>query len=124
MKRMIAYLAVLVMLLSACSGEPKPDDRYSENTVTAMKAAIETLDDFLSYNLTAEEASEKLDRIANTMDQSDLNARIAETSISTASTLVGICGRYADWGDSDKASEAMKDVKESRDSLYNSLYGK
>ena len=124
MKRMIAYLAVLVMLLSACSGEPTPNKYYSEGTVAAMQAAIETLDDFLSYKLTAEEAREKLDRIADTMDTSDTFSSSASTLIFCASLDVSRCGRYSDFGANSEAADAMADVRESRDKLYDTLYSK
>lgn len=116
MKRVVIFLLVAVMVFGMVGcGEPKPNDKYSEETVAAMEAAIETLDSFLSYDLDADEAEEKLERIYKSIDTSDTYGKVASTYVHSAKVSVGIYGRQDN-------SENWQDVKDSRDKLYDKLY--
>lgn len=117
MKKAVIVLLVVVMLFAMFGcGSKKPNDKYSEETVVAIEAAIEALDSFLGYDISANEARDKLERIEESLDTSDLATSIVSTSISTAGTRLGIYDRNSN-------SENFKAVQNSRDTLYDYLYG-
>ena len=86
MKRVIALLAVLVVLFSACSSEPEQvaTDELKESTVIALEAAIDTLDKFLSFEMRGEDAEEKLKTIYDAMDVSYTLGYVARTYVQIA----------------------------------------
>ena len=122
MKKVIAILlSIFLVVLSACSNEPKPSDRYSENTVNGVVKAIEIIDEFLEYEISAKEASEKLKDIADRID-SDVFVgdtfydSLMSTSVLNISVLIGL----SDIGSS--SAEDIEQIKQLRDDLYNDLY--
>ena len=132
MKKFFVVVLALALTFSLVGcGEPKVNKDLSENAVAALEAAIETLDSFLDYDITAEAAEEKLERIKNSLSGSEeFYDKQAQLLISAASTAVF---NYGVREDSNERMEAiggpthandMSSVRDKRDSLYDLLYRK
>lgn len=128
------FVVVLALALTVClvgCGEPKVNKDLSENAVAALEAAIETLDSFLDYDITAEAAEEKLERIKNSLSGSEeFYDKQAQLLISAASTSV------FNYGVRERSNERMEaiggpthandmgSVRDNRNSMYDLLYRK
>lgn len=132
MKKFFVVVLTLALTLSLFGcGEPKVNKDLSENAVAALESAIETLDAFLDYDITAEVAEEKLERIKNSLAGSEeFYDEMAYFSMTAAHLAVSNYGvrersneRMESIGGPTNAND-MGSVRDSRDSLYNLLYRK
>lgn len=123
-KRVFVFLAVIALLLTACSKKPEYNRFYakSEKAVAAMEDAIKTLDYCIDGEITEQECVDQLEIIANRLDGSDdlaeksasLSISINATGISTAILKVRIgTGTIVDLKSS---------IQDARDDIYDALY--
>ena len=132
MKKFIVIILALALMLSLVGcGEPKVNKNLSENAVAALEAAIETVDAFLKYDLSAEEAEKKLERIENSLSSSEefydemayFSVTAAHLSVFNYGVRERSNGRMEAIGGPTNAND-MSSVRDSRDSMYDLLYGK
>ena len=117
MKRAVCLVLALAMFFTVGCGatqakEPVPKSIYSDQAVSGMKKAIETLDAVLAFDMSPEDAEEKLDMIADALSKS------SDTMDNVAGLAISNAAFYLD----DLFYDAEK-IKERRDGLYDSLYG-
>ena len=122
MKRVVLFFlaAVLAITLVGC-GDPKPDDKFSADAVAALEAAIETLDEFLAYDMSAEDAAERLEKIGNSLGDEDFYDNNTRLRISAVETMIVTYGIRENLGSN---AGGLSKIREQRDDLYDYLYGK
>lgn len=121
MKRALSVVLALLTVFGLCGcseKEPVPDPIYSDTAISGMKQAIKIIDDYLAFEISADEAAEKLERIERVLGRSDeLMDNIVGSSISNARNWISLSDL------SISGSEEFDNVRQSRDDIYNNLYG-
>ena len=129
MKRVVLLFLALLMVASLVGcGTPKPNEKFSADTVAALEAAIETFDAVLAYDMSMEDAEEKLERIYTTMDDSETYGSVVSSRIASATVRLSIISLYVEYsavsGSSSRYDSGdMEVIREQRDGLYALLYG-
>ena len=126
MKKALVWLFVLVLLFSfvGCNKAPKYSLVYgsSEDAISILKDAIETLDMCIDGKITEEECVNDLEVISERkVDPDDFFADLATLSVSGAAISIGNDLLGIKIGSKTNA-ELAREVKKQRDELYDDLY--
>lgn len=126
MKKTLVWLFVLVLLFSfvGCNKAPKYSLGYgsSEEAISILKDAIETLDMCIEGKITEEECLRDLEIISERkVDPDDFFADLATLSVSSVAGSIRnvILGIRLE---SKTNAELAREVKKQRDELYDNLY--
>lgn len=126
MKKTLVWLFVLVLLFSfvGCNKAPKYSLGYgsSEEAISILKDAIETLDMCIEGKITEEECLSDLEIISERkVDPDDFFADLATLSVSSVAGSIRnvILGIRLE---SKTNAELAREVKKQRDELYDNLY--
>lgn len=126
MKKTLVWLFVLVLLFSfvGCNKAPKYSLGYgsSEEAISILKDAIETLDMCIEGKITEEECLSDLEIIRERkVDPDDFFADLATLSVASAAGSIRnvILGIRLE---SKTNAELAREVKKQRDKLYDDLY--
>lgn len=123
-KRVFVFLAVVALLLPACSKSPEYNRFYakSEKAVSAMEDAIETLDYCIDGEITEQECVDQLEIIAKRIDGSDdLAEKSASLSISTNATRISTAILKVRIG-TGTIVDLKNSIQDARDDIYDALY--
>ncbi len=126
MKKALVWLFVLVLLFSfvGCNKAPKYSSGYgsSEEAISILKDAIETLDMCIEGKITEEECVNDLEIISERkVDPDDFYADLATLSVSSSAVSIGnvLLGIKLE---SKTKAELARVVQKQRDELYDDLY--
>lgn len=119
MKKALLCLLSFVLLLNfaACSNGKKAKSYYSDEAVKSADEAIELIDDFMENKIGASYAGEKIIKIGDDLKE------IWGTFNTTLGIKISAAGRYVSFYGIFPSEELKENIKESRDSIYNSVYG-
>ena len=123
-KRVFVFLAVVALLLPACSKSPEYNRFYakSEKAVSAMEDAIETLDYCIDGEIAEQECVDQLEIIAKRIDGSDdLAEKSASLSISTNATRISTAILKVRIG-TGTIVDLKNSIQDARDDIYDALY--
>ena len=123
-KRVFVFLAVVALLLTACSKKPEYNRFYakSEKAVSAMEDAIKTLDYCIDGEITEQECVDQLEIIAKRIDGSDdLAESSASLSISINAHSIDVTILKVRIG-TGTIVDLKNSVQDARDDLYDALY--
>ena len=123
-KRVFVFLAVVALLLPACSKSPEYNRFYakSEKAVSAMEDAIKTLDYCIDGEITEQECVDQLEIIAKRIDGSDdLAESSASLSISINAHSIDATILKVRIG-TGTIVDLKNSVQDARDDLYDALY--